>query len=67
MKKVKFIKSPVTAFRMGYHIGEVGEFSEAIATELIEAGYAVEIKEEVIETSVSKEFIEVPEKKKGKK
>ena len=65
--KVKFTKSPVTQFRMGYHIGEEGEFSESVAKELIEAGYAVEVKEEAIETAVSQEFKETPEKKKSKK
>lgn len=67
MKKIKFILSPVGAFKLGYHIGEEGSFAETLANELIEAGYAVEVKEDVIETAVSKEFVETPEKKKGKK
>ena len=67
MKKVKFIKSPITAFRLAYGEGTEGEFSETLANELIEAGYAVEVIDEKIETAVSKEFVETPEKKKGKK
>lgn len=67
MKKVKFILSPVGAFKLAYHIGEEAEFSETLANELIEAGYAVEVKSETIETAVSQEFKETPEKKKAKK
>lgn len=66
MKKVKFIKSPITAFRLAYGEGTEGEFSETLANELIEAGYAVEVVGE-IETAVLKEVVETPEKKKGKK
>lgn len=66
MKKVKFIKSPITAFRLAYGEGTEGEFSETLANELIEAGYAVEVIGE-IETAVIKEIVETPEKKRGKK
>lgn len=65
--KVKFIKQPTGKFNLAYSEGEEAVLAETLSTELIEAGYAVEVEEVKIETSVSKEFIETPEKKKGKK
>jgi len=68
MKKIKFIKSPTGRFGLAYGEGEEAELNEALANELIEFGYAVLVEEvKPIETAVSKEFIETPEKKKAKK
>jgi hypothetical protein len=65
--KVKFLKSPVGAFKLAYSQGEEAVVNDALAIEMIEAEFAVEVKEEVIETATKKDFVEVPEKKKGKK
>lgn len=45
MKTIKFIKSPVS-LGFGYHVGESGKFEEEKANELIEKGFAIEVKEE---------------------
>lgn len=65
---IQFIKQPTGRFNLAYSEGEQAEVSDTLASELIESGYAVEIPEtKPIETAVSKEVIETPEKKKGKK
>lgn len=43
-KKVKFIVSPTGTFKLAYSVGEEGTFEAKQADELIEAGYAVEVK-----------------------
>jgi hypothetical protein len=64
--KVKFLKSPVGAFRLAYSEGEEAVVNENLGNEMIEAGFAIEVKqEEVIETATNKEFKE--NAKKGKK
>ncbi len=66
--KIQFLKQPTGRFNLAYSEGEQAILSETLAKELIESGYAVEIEEsKPIETAVSKEVIETPEKKKGKK
>lgn len=66
--KVQFTKSPTGRFHLAYSEGEVAELNDALANELIESEYAVLVEEvKPIETAVSKEFIETPEKKKSKK
>lgn len=65
--KVKFLKSPVGAFRLAYAQGAEVEVNDTLGSEMIEAGFALEVIEEVVETATSKEFKEIPEKKKGKK
>lgn len=65
--KVKFLKSPVGAFRLAYSQGEEVEVNDTLGAEMIEAGFALEVIEEVVETATKKEFKESPEKKKGKK
>lgn len=68
MSKIKFIKQPTGRFNLAYSEGEVAELNDALANELIESEYAVLVEEvKPIETAVSKEFIETPEKKKAKK
>lgn len=42
--KIKFLLSPTGKFGLGYNVGEVGEFPEAQATELIKAKYAEKVK-----------------------
>lgn len=42
--KVKFLLSPTGKFDLGYHIGEIGEFEEKQAAELVEAKYAEYVK-----------------------
>jgi len=63
--KVKFLKSPVGAFRLAYSQGEEVEVNETLGAEMIEAGFALEVIEEVVETATNKEFKETA--KKGKK
>ena len=80
--KVEFKRSPVGRFNLAYGQGEQAEIADTLATELIESGYAIKMPEtenaaskevfelpsvETPETAVSKEPIETPEKKKGKK
>ena len=40
---IKFIKSPVGAYQLGYAIGSASSFDAKLEKELIEKGYAVEI------------------------
>jgi hypothetical protein len=63
--KVKFLKSPVGAFRLAYSQGEEVEVNDTLGAEMIEAGFALEVIEEVVETATNKEFKETA--KKGKK
>lgn len=42
--KIKFIKSPAT-LGLAYFAGDEAEFDDKQATELIESGYAHEVKE----------------------
>jgi hypothetical protein len=44
MVAVKFLLSPTGKFGLGYSAGEVGEFEEKQATELVEAKYAEYVK-----------------------
>jgi len=66
MKKVKLIKSIIGAYKMAHFAGEEIEVSEALATDMVENGFA-----EVIESSEeleTKELKSTPEKPiKGKK
>lgn len=39
-KKIKFIKSPVAVFQLGYGIGQIAEIDGKLADELIKSGYA---------------------------
>ena len=43
--KVKFIKQPTGKFNLAYSEGEEAVLAETLSTELIEAGYAVEVEE----------------------
>jgi hypothetical protein len=43
--KVKFLKSPTGALKMGYHIGDVAVFTAKVGAELVRDGFAEEIKE----------------------
>jgi len=38
--KIQFTKSPTGTFKLGYNVGDKVSLSSALATELIEAGYA---------------------------
>lgn len=62
--KVKFIKSPVGPFGLGYSIGDEAEINETLAATLVEQKYAVEVKE--IEMATIAEM-ETPETKKKRK
>lgn len=62
--KVKFIKSPVGPFGLGYSIGDEAEINETLADTLVEQKYAVEVKE--IEMATIAEM-ETPETKKKRK
>jgi|688.fasta_scaffold133123_2 hypothetical protein len=62
--KVKFIISPIGAFGLAYSEGMEADLNEGQAEQLIEAGYAICIDEEVKQTAVSKEVKETPEKPK---
>lgn len=42
--KCKFTKSPTGAYKLGYSIGEIASLPKNQVEELIEAGYAVEVK-----------------------
>jgi hypothetical protein len=42
--KVKFLLSPVGKFNLAYGVGEIGEFLEKQADELVEAKYAEFVK-----------------------
>lgn len=65
--KVKFTKSPIGAFGLAYGEGMEADLNEGQAEQLIEAGYAICIDEEVKQTAVSKEVLETPEKPKKRK
>lgn len=65
--KVKFIISPIGAFGLAYGEGMEADLNEGQALQLIEAGYAIAIDEEVKQTAVSKEIVESPEKPKKRK
>jgi len=43
---IKFIKSPVGAYQLGYAIGSASSFDAKLEKELIEKGYAVEVPKE---------------------
>lgn len=42
--KVKFLYSPTSKFGLAYHAGDVAEFSEKQANELVNAKYAEFVK-----------------------
>jgi len=44
LKKVKFLLSAVKKFALAYSVGEIGEFEEKQAAELVEAKYAEYVK-----------------------
>lgn len=62
--KVKFIKSPVGLFGLGYSIGDEAEINDTLAATLVEQKYAVEVKE--IEMATIPQM-ETPETKKKRK
>lgn len=62
--KVKFIKSPVGPFGLGYSINDEAEINETLAATLVEQKYAVEVKE--IEMATIPQM-ETPETKKKRK
>ena len=62
--KVKFIKSPVGPFGLGYSIGDEAEINETLAATLVEQKYAVEVKEIEMATIAD---METPETKKKRK
>jgi len=45
--EIQFIKSPIGAFGLGYHVSEIAEINEQQANELIELGFAVKIEKAV--------------------
>lgn len=59
MKKIKLLKSPVGAYKLAYVAGEEIELSEALANDLIENKFAVEVESTEVET---KELKTTPEK-----
>ena len=60
MKKVKILKSVCGAYKLGYFGGEEIEVNEALADDMIENGFAIEVKESIeVET---KELKTTPEK-----
>ena len=60
--KIKFVKSPLGAFALAYFENDIAEVENKLAAEIIEAGFGVEVIEEVIK--ISEEPIEVKPKKK---
>ena len=62
--KVKFIKSPVGPFGLGYSISDEAEINDTLAATLVEQKYAVEVKE--IEMATIPQM-ETPETKKKRK
>jgi len=63
--KIKFIKSPTGAFNLAYSEGEEAEFPKGQADFLIEAGFAIKIKDDsIVEKAVQKAPIEKAVKKK---
>ena len=65
--KVKFIISPIGAFGLAYGEGMEADLNEGQALQLIEAGYAIAIDDEVKQIAISKEIVESPEKPKKRK
>ena len=63
--KVKFLKSPVGLFNLGYVAGDQAVVSDLLAEQMIELGYAVEAENQIEKAIVSE--IETPEKPKKKK
>lgn len=59
MKKIKLLKSPVGAYKLAYVAGEEIELNEALANDLIENKFAVEVESTEVET---KELKTTPEK-----
>ena len=55
-KKVKFLKSPTGAFRLGYGIGEIAEIEEKQAETLIEGGFATDKLEEAEENDLPEDL-----------
>jgi len=59
MKKIKLLKSPVGAYKLAYVAGEEIELNEALANDLIENKFAIEVESTEVET---KELKTTPEK-----
>jgi hypothetical protein len=58
MKTIKFKKSPIGAYGLSYAVGEIAEFEESQAIELIENGFA-ELVENETEKAVKTEPKEI--------
>lgn len=65
-KKVKFLKAPA-AYKLAYHPGQTAELTAALATELIENGYAEEVKAPSGASLRAESRSEKPKKKTTKK
>jgi len=65
--KIKFTKSPVGAFLLAYFENDLTELSDALAQEVIELGYGIEVIEEVTEELTEEVITEVTEEVKTKK
>jgi hypothetical protein len=63
--RVKFLKSPVGAFKLAYVIGEEANVNPTIGEEMIDMGFAVEI--EYPKETATIQQIETPEKPKKRK
>jgi len=46
MKTIKFTKSPTGEYGLGYFPGEMASFEDALATQLMEDGFAAPVEEE---------------------
>ena len=46
MKTIKFTKSPTGEFSLGYFPGEMASLEDALATQLMEDGFAAPVEEE---------------------
>jgi hypothetical protein len=65
--KIKFVKSPVGAFGLAHFENEVVELESKLAAEVIEAGFGIEVIEEVTEELTEEVITEVTEEVKTKK
>ena len=61
--KIKFVKSPVGAFKLGHFENDIVEIEDKLAADIIEAGFGIEETKETFE-EISEEPIEVKPKKK---
>ena len=65
MVKIKFIKSPIGAYKLAYRVGAEASFPEHQADLLISEGFAELVEKETfeIEQAIEEMEVEIPEKK----